>query len=440
MKRFLPLLILTGLLFGQETVETSLMDTLSQLGTLEVSIELKNGDKISGQVVSETESQITVKTNFGDLDSPKVNIAFIERDIAEKENAVNENITFELNQEARWRTIWSSMALGNSLYGFGIPFVLGIEDFQLVTGLQLLMFGGGFYASYGYTQKMDLPMGRWEFQMTGAGLGGFSLLPLMAIVGFDNWGEFDEDGKITMTYLMAAVPYGIWKADQRYKEWNLTNGQASLISQAPGLGFFNILGALNLIYGDDWPDTENGARINTILLYSGSLTAPFLVKKYISGKSYTEDDAQFIATSVVVGLVNSLSLISILEIEKIRSAWLMMLGSVNGFAYLGDKINQGKDLKRGDGRIIGLGIGASWLVWLGVSTIFDIDMDTKLARVIDMATITSGWLLTYNWVSKKPNKFSNNQVKSNNTYLSLSPSIIASGSGYSPAISLELHF
>jgi hypothetical protein len=68
------------------------------------------------------------------------------------------------------------------------------------------------------------------------------------------------------------------------------------------------------------------------------------------------------------------------------------------------------------------------------------DIDTKLARVIDMATITSGWLLTYNWVSKKPNKFSNNQVKSNSTYLSLSPSIIASGSGYSPAISLELHF
>ena len=177
MKRFLPLFILTGLLFGQTVV----------------TIELKNGDKISGQVVSETESQITVKTNFGDLDIPKVNIALIEREITENENSVKQNVPIELNQEARWRTIWSSMALGNSLYGVGIPIVLGIEDFQLVSGLQILMFGGGFYASYAYTREMDLPMGRWQFQMTGAGLGGFSLLPLMAIVGFDNWWEFDED-------------------------------------------------------------------------------------------------------------------------------------------------------------------------------------------------------------------------------------------------------
>ena len=35
MKRFLPLLILTGLLFGQDVVETSPIDTLSQLITLD---------------------------------------------------------------------------------------------------------------------------------------------------------------------------------------------------------------------------------------------------------------------------------------------------------------------------------------------------------------------------------------------------------------------
>jgi hypothetical protein len=424
MKRFLPLFMLTGLLFGQDVI----------------TIELKNGDKISGQVVSETESQITVKTNFGDLDIPKVNIAFIEREITENKNSVNQNVPIELNQEARWRTINSSMAIGNFLYGVGIPYVLGIEDSQSFAGFRLLMFGGGFYASYVYTRKMDLPMGRWQFQMTGAGLGGFSLLPLMAIVGFDNWGDFDEEGKIAWTYVMAAVPYGIWRADQRYKEWNLTNGQASLISQAPGLGLFNTLGALSLYYGDDWPYSENGARINTILMYSGYLAAPFLAKKYIFDKSYTEDDAYFIGISARVGFANSLLLVNILELDNIRPIWLLMLGGVNGFTYLGDKINHGKDLKRGDGKIIGLGIGASWLVWLGVATIFDMDMDTKLARVIDMATITSGWILTYNWVSKKPNKFSINQVKSNSTYLSLSPSIIASGRGYSPAISLELHF
>ena len=35
MKQFLPLLILTGLLSGQDAVETPSIDTLSQFGTLE---------------------------------------------------------------------------------------------------------------------------------------------------------------------------------------------------------------------------------------------------------------------------------------------------------------------------------------------------------------------------------------------------------------------
>ena len=138
--------MLTGLLFGQDVI----------------TIELKNGDKISGQVVSETESQITVKTNFGDLDIPKVNIAFIEREITENINSVNQNVPIELNQEARWRTINSSMAIGNFLYGVGIPYVLGIEESQSLDGFRLLMFGGGFYASYVYTREMELPMGRWK--------------------------------------------------------------------------------------------------------------------------------------------------------------------------------------------------------------------------------------------------------------------------------------
>ena len=39
MKRFLSLFIFTGLLFGQETVKSSSIDTFSQLGMLEKVIE-----------------------------------------------------------------------------------------------------------------------------------------------------------------------------------------------------------------------------------------------------------------------------------------------------------------------------------------------------------------------------------------------------------------
>ena len=87
------------------------------------------------------------------------------------QNEVSVELDPSLNQEARWRTIYSAMLLGNGLYGWAIPYVFGVSDEETVIASQLLMFGGGFYTSYAYTQNMDLPYGRWQFQNSGAALG-----------------------------------------------------------------------------------------------------------------------------------------------------------------------------------------------------------------------------------------------------------------------------
>ena len=71
------------------------------------------------------------------------------------------------------------MLLGNGLYGFGIPFVLGVDDGQLIAASQAFMFGGGFYAAYSYTKNMEIPYGRWQFQSGGS----------MRLVGRDGRGD-----------------------------------------------------------------------------------------------------------------------------------------------------------------------------------------------------------------------------------------------------------
>ena len=106
------------------------------------------------------------------------------------------------------------MTIANSLYGGGIPYVLGIDDARLANGFRLLMFGGSFYTAYNYTKEMDLPLGRWKFQMAGAKLGLLTIYSMIGMVGVETWFDNDKEGKIFLTSLMATVPYSIVKSDK----------------------------------------------------------------------------------------------------------------------------------------------------------------------------------------------------------------------------------
>lgn len=403
-----------------------------------VTIELLNGDKVTGELLGEDENGVLIKTQFGELDIPRQDILSITHPqdaVVSREPEMAESIP-TLNQEARWRTIWSAMGIGNSLYGFGLPFVLEIDDQRVANGMRLLMFGEGFYASWRYTQNMDLPLGRWQFQMTGAQLGAASLLLLMATVGFENWVEFDEDGKIALTYVMAAVPVGVWQADRAYRNWDLSDGQASVISSSVGLGAFNTLGAIGLLHSDHWEWTENLTRLYTILTYSGSLAGGWLAKEYVWDRSYTEDDAVFLGLSTVVGVIDALLLTQFLNIDQRKPVTFLLMAGANGFWYWADRVNRNVDLKRGDGRIIGLGAFAAHLTWLGIGTILNFDFDTSFARVMDMATITSGWYFTYRWVSTKQERL-HGGIDSGRRRISLAPTLMFNGESFMPGLRLK---
>lgn len=406
-----------------------------------VTIELKSGDKVTGEILEEDDIRVIITTQFGELEIPKNEILSIIRpgEEFEKIEQIRVKVVPELNQEARWRTIWSSMIIGNSLYGIGVPHVLGINDFKIANGMRLLMFGGGFYASLRYTKGMDLPMGRWRFQMAGAQLGGMSIFPIMAIVGFENWFDFDEEGKVAFTYVMAAVPFGVWKADQLYKDWNLTNGQAYLISQSTYLGALNSIGIINLIHSDDWEWSENLVRLYTCLTYSGSIAGSYIAKKYVTDKSYTEDDAIFINISASVGFFNSIILLNLFDIDRRKPVTLFLMAGVNGFTFLADKLNQSTDLTRGQGSIIGLGTYACYLTWLGIASIIDIDYGTKFARVMDLASITSGWYLTYRWVTGS-SRLGYDRGKTNLNGLTITPAVFANGDSFYPGLRLQVFF
>jgi hypothetical protein len=276
------------------------MIDISQAQNDLINVELKNGNTISGKLISKDENNITLQTDFGELVIPKENILSAEglgetigisnksiedTDLQEDVSiGVSEEISEELNQEARWRTIYGAMSIGNTIYGGGIPYVLDWDPGDNKTiGFQLIVFGATYYASSAYTENMDISLGRSYMQYAGANLGFFSILPVTSIIGIKNWMEIDPDGKLSALYSMVSVPYGVITADRLYNKWNLNNGQSYLVSLGVNLGVLNTIGLLQQTEWADWAEKnpENFWRWTSSLTYSGALLGGYLAKKFI---------------------------------------------------------------------------------------------------------------------------------------------------------------
>ena len=397
-------------------------------------IELIDGNKVTGVIIKQADTFIIVKTGYGELNIPRNKILFIRNQGADEiKRPLSIGRTY--NQEARWRTIWSGMSITNSLYGWGVPYILGIEESQMTFGFQFLMIGGSFYAGYKYTQEMDLPLGRFQLQTIGAELASLSFIPFFTMIGPERWWNFDEDGKLSLMYLMAAIPYGVIKADQYYHKHQLTNGQASLISHGINLGLFNSYLSIFLLHPDDVEFTENHARLYTTLGYAGTLASGYYAHRFIDKKSYTEDDAQFISTASLLGFFNSLNLLSILESDNKHVNILTMMAGVNGYAYVANKLNNPFNLEKGQSFIIGLGSAASVCGWWGIGTIFDIESD-ELWTLGNMVSSSMGWYFTHKWVS-------GSLIKSKvlgSTKLRFNPTVLMSDNKFFPGIQLKASF
>tara|TARA_Y100001970_G_C14243505_1_gene866418 strand:- start:2793 stop:4058 length:1266 start_codon:yes stop_codon:yes gene_type:complete len=399
-------------------------------------IELSDGDRVIGEIINSSELSVEIKTEYGVLIVPREHILLI-RELEVKSFDSSLSIDREYNQEARWKTIWSGMGITNSLYSWGIPYVLGIEPNQFTFGLQFMLIGGSFYAGYKYTEKMDLPLGRYQLQTNGAKLSCLSLFPIISMFGLDKWGDFDKENKFSLVYAMAAIPYGLVKADQYYQKHKLSNGQASMISHGTNLGLLNSLLSAWIVHPDEDLDifTDNQLRMYSTAIFASGIAGGYYAHQFISGKEYTEDDAQFVSRSGILGFFNSLMFLSIFEPEDKEASLLAVMAGINIYTYLADEMNREFNLNRGESFIISLGAVAPVLVWMGAATIFDIE-SSEVWSLGNIISSTAGWYLTHNWVSKSmiENKLFG---KAN---LRIDPTVLINNNVFYPGINFQASF
>ena len=427
------IIMLSSLLWSNETQETPNNDP-KQIHV----IQLDNGDTISGEILESNEDVVIIRSAYGDIEISRDKIISINATEKSKKSITP---TLKLNQEARWRTIYLGMSTSNILYGFGIPYVLNIDEGQIANGFRLMMFGGSFYAMYKYTSNMEIPYGRSQFQYTGAGFGGLSLFPIMATVGWENWQNFDEDGKVSWIYEMVAIPYGVVLADKLYYKWGLTNGQASMVSSSSGLGLINTALLLDLVYDEGWFDDDIN-RLFVPLTYLGGLGHGLLMKNYVDGKSFTEDDANFVKMSSFVGWYNWINIMMYSEIDNADISKALFLAGINGFQYIANSLNKEYDLEIGQSRIIALGTGASILFWNGLFVIMGGNMDSKIYYAGNIASITAGWYFTHRMVVKSVNyDYSlDNKVNKILSRVSIFPTFQINNNNIIPSLNFKINF
>ena len=417
------------------------------------SIELKNGNTMTGELLSKDESSVTLKTEFGELVIPKENIKSIvnldadnnETSLAKTEKEKQHVQVQELNQEARWRSIYAAMSVGNTLYGAGIPYLLdwGSKDADQLIGFRLLVFGATYSISAGYTKNMDLPIGRSYLQFAGANLGFYSIVPIVSLIGLDNWNNFDPKGKVALTYSMFSVPYGVITADRLYNKWKLSNGQSYLISLGINLGALNTIGLIQQTEWVEWADRnpENFARWVTSLTYGGAIAGAYLAKNVaLNSSSITEGDVGFLNLSLSIGYMNSLLLGYLVDIDNYKAQTLLTMAGVNGFLYLGNKLNKNYgSLTQGQEKIVALGVGASYLTWIGCAFITGVDYTSRSSRIYDIASITAGWYFSRKAISNQASEVGYSSTLERYSF-SLRPTLVSQNNSLSPGVNINLRF
>tara|TARA_Y100000389_G_scaffold196207_1_gene228769 strand:- start:2467 stop:3804 length:1338 start_codon:yes stop_codon:yes gene_type:complete len=418
----------------------------------EIIVDLKNGNIITGSLIAKTDTTYKLNTEFGELVIPINDIDSINNKKITKsiENNQNSGIVYQdnvvkkpLNQEARWRTIYGAMGIGNTLYGEGIPYLFNWDQTaDQYVGFKLLAFATSYSLSSSYTRTMDLPLGRSYLQFAGANLGFYSIIPIISMVGLENWGEFDPDGKIALGYTMFSVPYGAILADKTYTKWKLSNGQSFLISLGINLGALNTIGVIQQTDWVDWSqkNPENFARWTTSLVYAGALAGGKLAKNTaLNNSSITEGDVAFLNLSMGLGYMNSLLLGYAMDINHYKDQTMLTMVGINGFLYLADRLNKRYgSLTQGQEKIVGLGAGSAYLAWVGTALITGIDYGERSSRFLDVASITAGWYFSRKNISSDVS--SESSFIKNGMALTINPTLLPQNKTLAPGVSINFTF
>jgi len=379
-----------------------------------------------------------------------------------------------LDQSGRWPLVLQNIAWGAGLYGWGLPYMLNVDDEKWFVASELMSFAGSFYLTYKYTENMDIPHSRAQMMRLGSGIGYHYGYALGKIAGVDF--DFDSDDRGYIALLMASVPAGIWAGDKLYQRWQPTNGQSWAITLATAMGamatsnihyvvekrpeepmyFYEydpIIG--DPIVDDPYIDNfeksdkykkyeqelEDWERVQGILYLGAYPLSLYLGNKIFGEKDYSFGDATILYQGWGTGMIYSLMFMDMAHIDGDDSYLVgTMIGGLAGVYIYDKKLLSGFDYSIGESILLGLGTISGGTFGAGIGVIVE-----GKREVIQLGGLAGGIVGT--WITRKilnPEKDGMAFGKNDDIKLSISPDLKylpnSSVSSFVPGINVQLNF
>jgi len=375
-------------------------------------------------------------TRANEIYSDAFRTAFMDREISEDEQNLlktlqkSQNISDEQvqtlrllviesfpaakDQSGRWPLVLQNMALGSGLYGWGIPYVLDVEDPKWFIGGEMFSLGSSFYLTYRFTKNMDISHGRAQ------------LLRYGSIIGLHVAGSYaqllrPDSTKFMVSAMMLGVPAGMIIIDQFYQRWQPDLGQAWAMTQWGELGYSTLgniyamfspepkepfwdyeQGEPDLAYEQkqsEWEKKHNCWNRHRFCIDAfGHPLGIWAERLLFSDRKYTFGDGLMLTWGRIYGFYSSLMLWDLIysnsraEFNETPGLILQTVGSIGG-TILADRYIRGDNYTAGQSILMAAGALSGGMFAAGIGVILEIN-ESRFFDITSVAGSLAGFYLT----------------------------------------------
>ncbi|MFC1481233.1 hypothetical protein ACFL6E_03185 [Candidatus Neomarinimicrobiota bacterium] len=335
-----------------------------------------------------------------------------------------------IDQSGRWTMMGQNMLWAAGLYGWGIPYVFGIEDPKIYVASWMFSLGQSLYLTWGYTSRTPFPEARSQMQRMGELVGLHTGLTLNSLL--------EHEGKPAVLTVMVGVPIGAWIGDKLYHQWRPSTGQAYALAPQSELGrsftslVHYIIDPLPVEpdyddYLNNWAydqQKEDWDRIHNVYQLAGYPLGVWLGHKFYGSRQYSFGDALMLTMGRGVGALYGLLLSQAisLDMEPHETLWrVLVTASSAGTMLATDKFISGYDYRFGQTAMMALGGIAGAAAGVGICVLLETEFETTAPIII--ASSLLGFKATHNILDLTPEYHTADATTDSHVLMSIAPAL-----------------
>ncbi len=374
------------------------------------------------------------------IDTLQDQLKLSDQEISTIINQLQNQYLRKIDQSGRWQFVLQNMGYGSGMYGWMLPYVLGVKETKWLVASEMFSVSASFYLTYRYTEKMPISLARAHMLLSGSTLGLLYGFQINNLLDLDR-----ERGKSWAYVLMGSVPLGYYLGDHLYHRWQPDHGFAWVLSLGGELGGAITFAQLHdiidprpveplssepsfshsdyLIYQEKhekWEkDYTRWQKHHALFVMAGYPLGLWLTQRYLSHRQYSFGDALMLAQGVNLGFIYGLTLADIIgfDFDKSNYQFMTMGGAyAGGFVY--HKMIQGYDYTFGQSMLTALGTVSGAAFGVGCVAILELESN-ELNEFIAMSSSMAGTYFITRILERQPER--RPPAESKNISLSLYP-------------------